>query len=46
MHNPEKEEFRVKRRVNFRDIPVTLMCYFILVNTVAMKCLHFFRDCK
>lgn len=37
MRNPEKEEFRVKRRVNFRDVAVTLTCYFMLVTTVAVE---------
>lgn len=35
MHN--LQEFRVKGRVNFSDIAVTLTCYFMLVTIVAVE---------
>jgi len=37
MHNSEKYKFRVKGRVNFRDIAVTLTGYFMLATTVTVE---------
>lgn len=37
MRTSEKQEFRVKGRVNFRDSAVTMTYYFMLVTIVAVE---------